>query len=189
VFSCIFGVLVVSWIGATLLVVLQDSSQGKGVMESWPGINVTEWFFDSWPLLASSFLALGPGLAVGQMAYFASGDWSWFWLFGLGVGAVSLVFAMPILTLSFTENGSPYSPAVWKSLRVAGRHWRAFYWRACVLVTVLAGIAYFRWHSSSLVSNLLLAAAAMFAILLYFRLLGRLSWCCGEAVASDKESA
>jgi hypothetical protein len=187
VFSCIFGVLLASWMGATLLVVLQDSSQGKGVMENWPGINIIDWFFDSWPLLASSFLALAPGLAVGQMAYFASGDMLWFWRFGLGVGGVSLALALPILTLSFTENGSPYSPSVWKSLRVAGRYWRAFYQRSCLLVIFLAGIAYLRWNSISLISNLLLSAGGMLVVLLYFRLLGRLSWCCGEALGASEQ--
>lgn len=182
VFASIFGVLFTCFLCTSLVVIVQQSSQGRDVMEGWPGINVVEWFFESWPVLASLFVALAPGFAIGQMAYQLSGDFSWFWWIGLGCGAPSFALVFPILILSFLENSSPYSRPIWRSLVEVPRYWCSFWLWSGGLVFVGGILGIMRMLSSSTVMSVMLAALLMLVVLIYFRLLGRLSWAADEAL-------
>jgi hypothetical protein len=189
VFATIVGVLGACFISTSLLRVVEESSLGQDAVEHWPGINVTDWFFESWPMFASLFLTLAPGLAIGQMAYSISGSAGWLAAISIGAGSVALAIAFPVLLLSFLESYGPYSKPIWNSLSLSRSSWSAFWRRAAAIVTLGCAITYVRWSAGfSTVVNAVLVAIAMFLVLLYFRLLGRLSWACDQDLRKAAEA-
>jgi hypothetical protein len=87
------------------------------------------------------------------------------------------------LVLSVLESGSVYSAPVWRSLTVARTSWIAFRLRSGLIILAGCLVAYMRVLSNSTVWNFCLASATLLLMLLYARLLGRLSWVCDSAMA------
>jgi hypothetical protein len=99
----------------------------------------------------------------------------------------------PVLLLSMLETGSPllpFSQAVMKSFFAAKRGWTIFYletmglWAAALCA---AGHVLQRWKSSTSVLLPILALLLTAVLIIYFRLLGRLGWYCGEVMTVEEE--
>jgi DNA-directed RNA polymerase subunit M/transcription elongation factor TFIIS len=179
-FLFLFGVPVFANWSMSMLAILQDTAGGNDEVESWPDLNFLDWILDAIYLPAALFVAVLPGLAVGQLARITTGE------IGLPIAAAASVFLLfPFVLVSMLEAGSPIgiiSSPVARSLHVATRRWLQFYGLTAVLISAALAAWQLRWFESVLL-NFLAAAAAVAAGLLYFRLLGRLAWCCQEAVA------
>lgn len=162
---------------AHFLVVVQETADGNDVIESWPGAIFSDWMFDFLYIFNSLCISILTGVgcvALLQQAGFP--EWS----------AVPLVVFLlfPISLLSMLESDSvvkPISFAVLVSLFTAWWAWALFYLETAVMLVAfafLAGVAYNLAGSWGDVPIVILGVAVMFV---YFRLLGRLGWCCGEA--------
>lgn len=185
-FAVVVGSLLMGQTAASCLVIAEESAVGRDVIEGWPGMNVSEWFFDSWTLFASLFLSLAPAVLLGQIAYSSGGGFSAFLLLLLVIGGPMLVFVFPILLLSFLENNLPYSPVVWRSLSDAARYWIPFWLLSAVLVAAGGVLAWIALMTSSYVLGFLAVAGGMLLVMVYFRLFGRFSWAC-EDLLSERE--
>ena len=182
IFACVFGVLLFCYISASLLLVAQHTSQGRDRIEGWPGVNFMDWIFETWPLFVSLFLALAPGLAIGKLLSAISGDTSWVSWIGVSTGVVALTLFFPVLLLSWMENSSPFSGPIWRSVRVSQAAWLRFWIHSGVVVLLIGVAGMLRWKSGSWLQGYFLDAILLFGLLVYFRLLGRLSWVCDEVL-------
>jgi hypothetical protein len=169
-----------------MLAIAQETAHGRDEMESLPGINPAEWFFESWPLFASLFLTCAPAGVLAQSVYAASGSAGTALSVGFVVAGVLLVTIFPFMLLSFLENSAPFSAAVWKGLQLSGRYWFLFTVQSACLVTIGLGLVVLRGGSSSGVLNFVICAGLVVVSMLYFRLLGRLTRICQDKSAEEE---
>lgn len=172
-----------SVIATSLVAVVVDTAAGNKQVENWPEGPMADWLFNALYVINAAAVSVLPGAGLR-------------WLLGsqgLGTGPVmelSAFVLFPIVLLSMLERGSamsPYSPAILQSLRTTFWTWGLFY-LATGLFLLIAG----RFVSglTSLLDGLGIALALPFgmaAMLLYFRLLGRLAWV--AAGGSEKPTA
>jgi predicted Zn finger-like uncharacterized protein len=187
IFAGVFGLLLFCFISTSLLLVTQHSSQGRDKITGWPGINVTEWMFEAWPMVAALFLTFAPGVLLGQAIAAISNDTSWISWLGVAIGFVSMTLLFPVFLLSFMENSSPYSKPIWRSVRVSQPAWLSFWLHSGTLVLLLGLLVRWRLRSGSGFGGLMLDIGLLLGLLIYFRLLGRLSWACAEELARLEE--
>jgi hypothetical protein len=183
VFTLIFGVPAFANWSVSMLAILQDTAGGKDEIESWPDLNFLDWILDAIYLPAALFAAALPGLAVGEILTMAAGG-SLVAALPMAVAA-SLFLLFPVLMMSMLEAESPigiFSSPVARSLSVATHRWIQFYGLAAALCLIAFGIWQVR-RLEYLLLNFFAAVTTVVAGMIYFRLLGRLTWCCQEAVA------
>lgn len=173
---------------ATLLAIFQDTAAGNDEIESWP----------DGPWIDSAFEGLYLVCALASAGVVSAGLWEGLKLVGLDLrialslaGAVAFV-SFPVFLLSMIEQGSmlmPVSGPVWGSVLSGWRWWALF------LVESLALDFVFGFAIRALLSLLpsagplhmlaLAISSTLFVafLIIYFRLLGRLAWCCEEVIA------
>ena len=161
-----------------LLTILGDTAAGADSVGAWPNSAAfLDWFGSTFFVVNSLALGLLAGRCVG-------------WLFDrIGLpgdiavaGITALLF--PFLLLSMLEANSPLVPlskAVCRSLIRTWRAWVGFYLAAIALLAVAGGIVIATTLAvSPLLAIPLLAGTLVASSMVYFRLLGRLAWCCSQ---------
>jgi len=76
---------------------------------------------------------------------------------------------------------TPWSPMVGRSLAGAGTSWLGFYLESGVLISVSGWLACTAFSVARVWITIPVAAMLVAVAMVYFRLLGRLGWCCAEA--------
>jgi hypothetical protein len=183
------GVAALAWAACAFsygVAIVRDTAEGCRRVESWPDGPFIDWISDSLyvfnALFFSALLGLGLLLLAGPLG---------------PAGALAMPLTMlalfPILLLSMFEADSPLmplSPLVWRSTLDAPLAWLAFYVESaalCVGVGWLLRESILALEWLALVPNAFLLVAAM---MIYFRLLGRLGHCCADAARRrDPEEA
>lgn len=190
-FAVTFGFLLGTTMSVSLQGILQDTSNGLDVIESWPDLNFLDWIGDAFYVFNSLFVAVAPAFALGQVVGWAGAPTGVYWTVVLVGVAAGLILVFPLLLLSMMEAGSafvPVSAPVFRSVGLSPGRWLTFSLLGMLLVG--AGLALlvvrFAWSPPMLV-NLLLAFLVVLLASFYFRLLGRLAWCGEEAVAQADE--
>ena len=185
-FSFCFGVILLLVASVSLLAITQDTASGRDQIENWPGANFMDWVFDAFYVLAAVFACFLLGGLVGQIFLpFGMAIYVWGMLAAV---AISSGVVFPIYFLGVLETGSPINPfsaPVLRSLTAARATWIRFALMSLGLgfIAVLGGLL--RIFDSTIL-NFLSAAIVSWALILYFRMLGRLTWSCQETVANDQ---
>jgi hypothetical protein len=193
-FSVLFGLITFGGWSVTMLAVLQETSNGNDRIEDWPENNVYEWVADSAYVFFSLFFGLLPGVMFGQILLLTGGDTTAY-ASGIAVSlAVSAFFFFPISLVSTLEAGSPMnvvSRPVWRSLTLIPHRWAQFYLLTAGLLVLFVIVSWARVLGSTFL-NYLVAVIQLVIMMVYFRYLGRLTWCCQEAlidVERERESS
>jgi hypothetical protein len=161
---------------------------GRDELESLPSVNPVEWFFDSWPIFVSLFLTLALAGITAQAVYSATGSWTNAFLFGLVPAGILLSTVFPVMLLSFLDNNTPYSAEVMRGLQLAATSWLVFTLQALALAGAGIALLALRWNSLSGFINYLACAGLVILALLFFRLLGRLTWVMQEKLSQDESA-
>ena len=174
------------WISlsAVLLAVLEDTSDGLDQIENWPPTALANPHAAIFTLNALTFAAL-PGIAVGALASAVLGSGA-----GWIAAPLSVVALFPPVLLSMLADNSPLMPfsrPVWRSLRSVCDPWTTFYLRSAALVGLTGIVAGLGWWLGTFWSVPLAALPIVGALLIYFRLLGRLAWICAVESSDDDE--
>ncbi|MEI8375368.1 MAG: hypothetical protein WCJ35_21320 [Planctomycetota bacterium] len=167
------------------MTILLETTAGNDRVENWPNVGLfLDWVGDLWFIFntATVSVALGLGLDWLLPGLLATREWT---------VAVTVFFAFPILLLCTLESGSPFLPVSSVVFASLGRHgiaWLTFYLQAgSLLAAVVAMVYYFApWLDLRLAIPL---AALLFsaAVMIFFRLLGRLAFYC--SVEPEEEEA
>ncbi|MFO0897582.1 MAG: hypothetical protein U0836_09180 [Pirellulales bacterium] len=182
---------------AILLAIFQDTAAGNDNVETWP----------DGPWIDTALEGLYIVCALATAGIVSAGLWEAARFSGIGnawaatlTGLVGFV-AFPVFLLSMIEQGSmlmPVSGPVWGSL-ISGWKWWAVFLIESLLLDFAVGnvvLAIVRRLPETGIGALqmtaLAAVAALFVafLIIYFRLLGRLAWCCEEVLslkAADEE--
>lgn len=184
-FAFLFGVGILVSGSVTLLTITQDTASGRDRIESWPNANFIDWVFDAFFVVCALVACLVVGAVTGQVFRpFGLVIYAWGLVISVGL-SVAIVF--PIYLLAALETGlavNPISGPVFRSLNLVRGTWIQF---SCISVG-LAVVAVLGWqvrHAESAILNFVAAAIAIGVLMVYFRLLGRLTWICQEAIADD----
>jgi hypothetical protein len=184
-FCLMFGGAALFVSSVYLLTVLQDTAIGRDAIESWPEGFFVDWIADGLFVVVPLSLSFLPGVLLAQLALCAGTTRELYTETVAVCGVLSAFVAFPFLMLSSLEAGSAFVPVsrrIRRSFSLLPRGWLMFYFLSGGMAVAGLAAATFAFSSRlvvSLVSMVMLAAILM----LYFRLLGRLAWCCREAVA------
>ena len=178
---CIFGPLAMLWAAVTCvygLNVAQHTASDNDPIEGWPEGVWFEWIFESRfvfaALLASAFLPL-------LFAWLVRPTELWSWL-TLG-GGVLVLLLFPVILLSMFEADStlaPFSRSIWGTLFRSMGDWARFHFQVILLLILTAAVTWVawrlgRWFLGSYVTVPVWSAAAVTGVLVYGRLLGKLT--------------
>jgi hypothetical protein len=160
---------------ASCLTILQDTASGRDKIENWPGMRITDWMMDVFYVVNAFLTAALPGLIVGGTLMCMGGK------VGSAIygGAISAIVLFPLFLISMVTEGSAFSvasPAVWGTIRTQPCLWGKFHLLSAAVGLVLWGLGRVTVGSGFLLQGLC-SALAVAAIMIYFRLLGRLAWC------------
>ncbi len=167
---------------ALLLAIVQDTAEGNDQIEDWPEPIFSDWAFDFLYIVDSIVVALLPGVVLYQVL--SATDLPC----GMAVPG-SLFFLFPLALLSMLEAGSPFAPVsslVWGSLFSRWWAWLIFYIETAALLVGSLAIAGVVFQFTGSWGVILIAIAWVWGLMVYFRLLGRVAWCCGPGL---RESA
>jgi len=174
--------LAVCWVSIlfiNLLTILGDTAAGADDVGDWPNSSAfTDWIGNTFFVINSLTVCVAAGKGLGWLLDRAG-------LPGVyaTVGVPPLLF--PLVLLSMLEVNSrfvPLSKTVCRSLIDHWRAWIGFYLETLVLAAMISGIAIAEvllenspWR---IVLSIVMVFALVAASMIYFRLLGRLAWCC-----------
>ncbi len=175
------GCLGVCWAGVfiiNLLAILGDTAAGADEVGHWPeAAAFVDWVGSTFFVINSLALSVMAGQGLGWLLRQAQVN-------GVYVMVSVPVVLFPLLLLSMLEANSPVVPIsklVCGSLRRKWREWIGFYLETILLLAVVGASAI----ATMLLGNLflaipMLAVTAVATLMIYFRLLGRLAWCCAR---------
>lgn len=185
------------WIAMTWAVgsaILEDTAAGMNHIENWPESLV----LDDLPTLVcpgvATFLAAVPALAIHYLSKNGAPQIRF-------LEPVFVVLLFPFLLLSILETGSvfvPISKPVYRCVRKRPGTWVWFYVESTAILGAAAWITTELWLRGAWWRFALAATLATAAIIVYFRLLGRLGlvcanqaleWTADEDAAADEERA
>jgi hypothetical protein len=164
---------------ASCLAILQDTASGRDKIENWPGIQIIDWMMDVFYVVNALLTAALPGLFLGGTLMCMGGK------VGSAIygGALSSIALFPLFLISMVTEGSAFSlacPDVWSTVWTQPRWWGKFYLLSAALGLVLLGLSRIMVGSGFFLQGLC-SAVAVAAVMVYFRLLGRLAWCLSSA--------
>jgi hypothetical protein len=164
------------------LTILTETSAGNHRIECWPNVAMfVEWAGDVFYIVNAAALSVAPGFALGWLVPGARVP-----IIG---GTVFVLF--PILLLCELEANSAFLPVsglVLASFRRHGPAWLLFFAESGGLLAAAGAFAYFLGPKIDERLGIVLAALLFAAVvMIYFRLLGRLAWCC-SVETGDVES-
>jgi DNA-directed RNA polymerase subunit RPC12/RpoP len=185
VFVASAGCLALGWTGVffiNLLVILGDTAAGADNVEHWPDpYAFLDWAGSTLFAIDSLALSLAAGNGLGWLLSRAGLPG------GYATVAVPLVL-FPVVLLSMLEVNSPWVPLSRTVCRSLVRNWRAwigFYLEAILLLAASGGMVIAALLPGRLLLAIPAAALTMVAsLMIYFRLLGRLAWCCSAPRSS-----
>jgi len=169
-FVCILAVFFSLWISSSALKIVTETANGADRIEEWASEDFVDWAFEALYLVNSVVLSLLVGWGVQALAPRLPPDVT-------VIGSLFLLF--PVILLSMLETGSamnPISPALLKSLFLQWWAWLGFYVLAAMLLVAVAGVVLGLWLGIGFWSAFPASLAIAPALMIYFRLLGRLGW-------------
>ena len=179
-FFAAFGLVwFVSW-AVVGLAIMRETAEGNNRIENWAQLDIGGWFSESLHIAAAFTMALAPGLLLGQGLIAL--DWlgpGW-WL--VATCTLSVLFLFPVFLMANLETDSLINIAsgpVFRSLFHAPRHWLGFFLISSALL-VVAAIAWQLRRWGAVVPSFLASLAIVGISLIYFRVMGRLTWVCQE---------
>lgn len=186
-FAATFGIVFLAVACTSLQGILQDTSNGLDEIESWPDLNFLDWFGEMLYILSGLFICVVPFVILAKVAGATAAT---FWAIVLGGSSVTLILAFPVILLSLLETGSPINPLsspIQQSLRLARGAWLKFTLLGVIVVACAVGLVGLRVSQPDYTAlNVGIAAALTVLAAVYFRLLGRLAWCCRVAIADEE---
>ncbi|MEO8493880.1 MAG: hypothetical protein ABI614_02335 [Planctomycetota bacterium] len=188
-FAITVGAVFATNVAVTLLGILQDTANGLDAIESWPDVNFLDWFGEAMFVFSGLFIAIFPACAVAKLLSLFGATDGLFWIVCIAGSSVGLFVLFPFVLVSMLESASPIVPVsqpIIRSLRLARGNWLVFMLLSGLLLGAALGLGAVRvlWRDSS-VMNFVVALLAIVLLAVYFRLLGRLTWCCDEAVLAE----
>jgi len=155
-----------------LLTVLGDTACGYDDVENWPEPPYIDWMLESLFVINAAVLAAMPWFVVTR-------------LFDCGAAAPMLLVGgslllFPIVLLAMLEANSPvwpFSSLLAQSLIRVRWVWGLFYAESAVLTVAVGGLAVAAVVWVPYAGPFLAAVLLTTALMIYFRLLGRLAWC------------
>ena len=157
-------------LAASSLAILGDTSEGVDIVESWPDGMWIDWAPTSLFVFNNLALSVVPGFLISLFPISAN-------MVRL-VLAASVFFLFPIIVLSMQEAASVlqfYSYPILRSLRRAWWAWGLFY-VASAAVTFAAAVLIVVASIIPFVGILICIGVLLYATMIYFRLMGRLTW-------------
>ncbi|MCA9123390.1 MAG: hypothetical protein H6822_10915 [Planctomycetaceae bacterium] len=188
-FAITLGAVFVTNLSVSLLGILQDTANGKDAIESWPDVNFLDWLGEALYVFSGLFMAVFPACALAKVVSLVGAPDVVFWAISIGGSSLGILILFPFLLVSMLESGSPIMPVsqpILRSLRLARSSWVAFTMLSVLVIGagLCLGAVRVLWSDSAMM-NLLVAVLWIVVVALYFRLLGRLTWCCDEAVLAE----
>jgi len=187
--TAVVGILGLMWaavMSVSCLAIIGDTAAGNDQIENWPDpARFVDWIGEAFYLGNSALLSTAPGLGI---AWAVNSNAPPYW----AAAPISLLVMLPILLLSMLEAGSPLnpiSPAVWWSFGAAWWAWGLFYFETAILAAALAGLGWVVVEHYGLPGLAPASVVLVPALFIYFRLLGRLAWCCKEAALKAERAA
>jgi hypothetical protein len=179
VLGSIWGVVA----AAQYLSIVRDTADGCDQIEDWPDAVFLDWIGEFFFFVSSLGIAALPGVALARVLETA-GVPGWLTV------SVSLLLIFPISLLALLETNSPLNPfslPVWRSLVTSWWAWGMFYVETTVLVAAAGYLAVLAaTHVPIAGIALAVPALSVGALMIYFRLLGRLAWRCGRAATRQR---
>ena len=167
---------------AFLLPILCETAEGSDRIENWPDAVFVDWMLQALQFVGPTFLA-GIVASILDQALQSAGA-------APGVGTlVGWFLAFPYFLLSVLETGSPLVPfslPILKSFWQAWRGWLQFYLHSAAIWGVAIGLIEFVLLWQGRYFLVLVAGVVVAAMILYFRLLGRLAWYAAEQLDADE---
>ncbi|MDA1049889.1 MAG: hypothetical protein O3C40_05350 [Planctomycetota bacterium] len=183
------GIAFTTNLAVSLIGILQDTANGMDVIESWPDVNFVDWIGEAFYLFSGLFIAVFPACATAKVVSLLGAPDSLFWLVGFGGSFVGILLLFPFVLVSMLEAASPIVPVsqpIIRSLRLARGSWLVFTLLSSVVVGAGLGLVALRvLRPEHSVMNFVVALLLIVLFAIYFRLLGRLTWCCDEAVSAE----
>jgi DNA-directed RNA polymerase subunit M/transcription elongation factor TFIIS len=166
------------------LAILQDTSEGCDRVVNWPQGQLLDWFTEFLFVFNSAVLAMVLGLGLRA-------------LFELeprrGAAVVGTVFYafFPLFLVSMLEAGSPlrpFSAPIWRSVLTVCWGWIAFYVETALIVLLVVLPAILLTLAIGPLAGVPAIVLAVAALMVYFRLLGRLVWYCAQRLPDKEET-
>ncbi|NUQ61768.1 MAG: hypothetical protein HUU20_04725 [Pirellulales bacterium] len=183
VLAALLGVVWVMIASAIGLAIVQDTSDGCDAIVNWPQGTIFDWFSDFLFVLNSVSLSLAVGLGLRSLV---GADARLTTIILLATAFV----AFPIFFVSMLEAGSPWRPfsaPIWWSVLSVGWGWGLFYLETALLGAVLVVPAVLLSVATHPLVGVPAIAAIVAALMIYFRLLGRLIWYCAQRLPDKEE--
>ncbi len=162
------------------LAIIQDSSEGLDRVENWPeSVLLASEIRDPFFMLNSAALALAAG---GMLMTLLRSIPELAVVFGL----CSTVAFFPLFLLSMLANDSPMAPfsrPVWSGVARSLGSWAVFYFQTTAVAGGTLWIGVLAWREGAFWAIAGLGYVIFAALLVYFRMLGRLAWI--TALADD----
>lgn len=155
---------------AYLLTLLQETAAGCDQIEDWPD-NFLDYLLQGVVIVVAGAVAVGLSVGLDRLATDAGAPR------GIALAAGTFVL-FPLLLLCILETGLPFVPfsvPILRSVVAAWPAWLGFYLRAGVLVGLAVGASVCALVLAGFWAVLPAAAVLGAAVILYFRLLGRLA--------------
>jgi hypothetical protein len=169
--------------------ILQDTANGKDAIESWPDANFLDWLGEACYVFSGLFIAVFPAFLAAKVLSLIGADDAMFWFVAVVGSSLGVLLIFPFALVSMLESGSaiiPVSQPILRSLRLATGSWLVFTFVSGLVVGagICLGAVRVLWPDSA-VMNFVMALLLLVDFAIYFRLLGRLAWCCDEAVLAE----
>ena len=164
------------------LSILRDTADGYHQIENWPEPLFLDWIGEFFFLTNSLAVSMLSGLAIGSALEPAGVER------GLSV-SVTMLLVFPVSLMAMLETNSalnPFSLPVWRSLLSRWWAWGLFYIETTVLIAAVGALTMLAAIYVPVVGLALAAPLLVAVLMVYFRLLGRLAWRCGEGADPDK---
>ena len=182
------------WLGLSFacgLKILSETTAGDDRIEDFPRLlDYRDWFGDAFFVVNSLVLTCLPAAGLGWLIDWIGGGSDLAGVAGLAVFLATFPFVhfwFPLVLLSMLENDSripPFSPQVFRSLEKHWKAWAAFYAEAAAMwisaLLAMAAIVNMPMPFSVILTWLLFPLILSASLMIYFRLLGRLAWCCSN---------
>ncbi len=174
-----FGMMWTVTVLVHCIAIVEETSAGNDKIESWPDVLFLDWCGVCFFIVNSLAVTGLPGFVVAELSEYKGA------MFMVPIG-ISWWLLFPFVFLSMLECNSrfaPFSPLVARSLFNAWTAWLGFWVEATLFV---GAVGWLLWQARDLPPSLLTVLFPLVlstVLMIYFRLLGRLAWCCDDAAA------
>lgn len=165
------------------LSILQDTSEGCDAVTNWPQGQIFDWIAEF--LFIFNSIALAVLIGLGLRSLFQAGPW-----LSTAIVAATVYAAFPVFLVSMLESGTPLKPfsaPIWRSVVTVGWAWGVFYLETGLIVLVVVVPAVLLTLATHPIVGVPAIAAIVAALMIYFRLLGRLIWYCAQQLPEEEE--